>query len=82
VIRYDLGANKLQLYGRDGLVEFPGGPSKDFAKMYGDFAKALRTGGSELLGSIMDGLEAVRISRLGTNQAIAARRNAVASSVS
>ena len=73
MIRFDRDGQRFELIGQTGTTDLGAQPEKDFAGMYAEFAQALARGRSELLASGADGLEAVRISRLGTLDAMRRR---------
>ena len=73
VLRFDREAQRFELIGESGTTDLGAQSEKNFAGMYAEFAQALARGGSDLLASGQDGLAAVRISRLGTLDAVRRR---------
>lgn len=74
VIRYDRSRESLVLNNGEGTREFEYTYSKDFQAMYEEFGRAVASGVTELLASGRDGVEAVRIARAATEQAIRERQ--------
>jgi len=73
VIRYDREARSFTVADSGGNRALPFHPEKNFAGMYAELARALRTGESSLLGSAADGLRAIEIAWAATDEARARR---------
>lgn len=70
VIRYNTGDQSFQMETSEGGLNLEYHPEKNFSGMYDEWARALRTGASELLTSAEDGMEVVRIASSATEMAI------------
>ncbi len=81
VIRYDHESASFEVRSGTGTQHLPfSKEAKDFAGAYRDFSRFLATGESGDLGSVHDGLEAVRLARSVTERVTADRRTAMTSS--
>lgn len=73
VIRYDGEEKSFTMRNSSGTYELDFHPVKDFEGMYAEWAKALCTGGSDLLTTAEDGMKVIDIARKATNEAIRKR---------
>ena len=73
VIRYDRSRESLVLHNGESTREFEFAYAKDFQAMYQEFVRALDSGGSDLLATDQDGLQAVRIAQSAVEQALRER---------
>jgi predicted dehydrogenase len=73
VIRFDREAGLFEVRNTRGTEILPTAPEKNFAGMYVAFAEALARGGSDVLPTGRDGLEATRLARGATDAVMAAR---------
>jgi len=73
VIRYDREMHTFTLENGAGRQDLPFAAEKDFVGLYQEFAKALRTGKSDLLTTGDDGLEVAEIARNATDAVIESR---------
>ena len=74
VIRYDREAKSFMMRNSSGTYELDFQPEKNFEGMYKEWAKALRTGKSDLLTTAEDGMKVTDIAREATNEAISKRK--------
>lgn len=80
VLRYDLETASFELRNSHGTQSLPfSKEAKDFVGTYRDFARFLASGDTGHLGSVHDGLEAVRLARNATEAVAAGQRVARAS---
>lgn len=83
VIRYDHESAGFEVRNQQGTQHLPfAKDAKDFAAAYRDFARFLTTGETGDLGSVRDGLEAVRLARSVTERVTSARRMGITASAS
>lgn len=73
VIHYDAVSHTFCLENDEGSQQFEFHHEKSFTGMYAEWARALETGGSELLATAEQGMRVVEIAREATNEAIANR---------
>lgn len=70
IIRYDRSQKTIVIHGKVDDLRLPSDEDRGFLAMYEEFARALKTGKSDVLATGNDGLVATRISRLSTDEAI------------
>jgi predicted dehydrogenase len=74
VLRYDRDGYVLEARTGQGTIRMPGASEKNFAGMYTEFERALRTGEPGNMPTARDGVIATRLARESTEAAIAQRR--------
>ena len=75
LIRHEMENNLLEVRNSTGTQQLECTGAKNFDDMYAAFARALEKGSSDELPTGEDGLEATRIARTATEEAIARRRS-------
>jgi predicted dehydrogenase len=70
LIRWDHAERAVTVRGTGGTQTFPDSGEKNFVDMYKEFARAVERGTSDVLATPEDGMQAVRIAREATEQAV------------
>ena len=73
VIRHEMATGAVTVYGTQETQEYQFSSEKNFQDMYAEFARALGARTSDLLATPEDGLQAARIAREATEQAVHSR---------